>query len=111
MCGNHAHQALASAGPKYGVETIKYLYRAITPGAHQYLYSAHAGDQYGMDDAAIYKFELDGRLIGRFGKAGKQMTEFGLVNAIDCRFENVLFVGELTNWRVQKLTLHPSPPR
>ena len=83
----------------------------VSPGAHQYLYSAHAGDQYGMDDAAIYKFELDGRLIGRFGKAGKQMKEFGLVNAIDCRFENVLFVGELTNWRVQKLTLHPSPPR
>ncbi len=83
----------------------------VSPGAHQYLYSAHAGDQYGMDDAAIYKFELDGRLIGRFGKAGKQMKEFGLVNAIDCRVENVLFVGELTNWRVQKLTLRPSPPR
>jgi hypothetical protein len=29
------------------------------------------------------------------------------VNAIDCRGENDLFVGEIGNWRVQKLTLHP----
>jgi len=80
-------------------------------GAHQYLYSSHAGDQYGMDDAAIYKLELDGLVVGKFGSAGKQLTQFGLVNAIDCRTENNLYVGELTNWRVQKLTLHPSQPR
>ena len=64
-----------------------------------------------MDDAAIYKLELDGRIVGKFGKAGKQVKELGLVNAIDCRTENELYVGELTNWRVQKLTLHPSPSR
>ena len=43
-----------------------------------------------MDDAAIYKLELDGRILGKFGKAGKLPKEFGLVNAIDCRTENVL---------------------
>ena len=32
---------------------------------------------------------------------------FGTVNAIDCRSENELYVGELLNWRVQKLTLRP----
>ena len=58
-----------------------------------------------MDDAAIYKLELDGRIVGRFGKAGKLSKELGLVNAIDCRSENELFVGELANWRVQKLRL------
>ena len=31
-----------------------------------------------------------------------------MVNSIDCRSENELFVGELANWRVQKLTLHPA---
>jgi DNA-binding beta-propeller fold protein YncE len=82
----------------------------ITSGAHQYLYSSHAGDEYGMDDAAIYKLELDGRVVGKFGAAGKQVKEFGLVNAIDCRTENNLYIGELTNWRVQKLTLHPGQP-
>jgi hypothetical protein len=29
------------------------------------------------------------------------------VNEIDCRNPNVLYAGELTNWRVQKLTLRP----
>jgi streptogramin lyase len=79
----------------------------ISRGSHPYLYSSHSGDAYGMDDAAIYKLELDGRIVGKFGKAGKQAKELGLVNSIDCRTENVLYVGELTNWRVQKLTLHP----
>ena len=83
----------------------------ISRGSHQYLYSSHSGDTSGMDDAAIYKLELDGRIIGKVGKAGKQLKEFGLVNAIDCRTENELYVGELTNWRVQKLTLHPGQSR
>lgn len=83
----------------------------VSGGPHQYLYSAHTGDPYGMDDAAIYKLELDGRIVGKFGAAGKQLKEFGLVNAIDCRTENELYVGELTNWRVQKLTLRPGQSR
>ena len=83
----------------------------VSGGPHQYLYSSHAGDQYGMDDAAIYKLELDGRVVGKFGTAGKQLKQFGLVNAIDCRTENSLYAGELTNWRVQKLTLHSSQTR
>ena len=77
----------------------------ISRGSHPFLYSSHTGDPYGMDDAAIYKLELDGRVIGKFGKAGKLPKEFGLVNAIDCRTDNVLYIGELSNWRVQKLTL------
>ena len=77
----------------------------ISGGRHQYLFSSHTGDPYGMDDAAIYKLELDGRVVGRFGKAGKLPKELGLVNAIDCRKENEVYVGELTNWRVQRLTL------
>jgi DNA-binding beta-propeller fold protein YncE len=77
----------------------------ISRGTHPYLYSAHTGDAYGMDDAAISKLELDGRIVGRFGSAGKRLKEFGLVNALDCRSDDHLYVGELANWRVQKLTL------
>jgi hypothetical protein len=51
---------------------------------------------------------LDGRIVGKFGRAGKLLKEFGTVNAIDCRTENELYVGELGNWRVQKLTLKPA---
>ena len=77
----------------------------ITPGARQVMYVAHTGDPDGMEDAAIYKVDLNGTVIGKFGSAGKEVKQFGLVNSIDCRSENELFVGELANWRVQKLTL------
>jgi DNA-binding beta-propeller fold protein YncE len=77
----------------------------MTRGATQYLYVSHAGDQDGMDDAAVYKVALDGRVVGKFGSAGKLPKEFGLANSIDCRNENELLIGEMTNWRVQKVSL------
>jgi hypothetical protein len=79
----------------------------ISPGAHQFLYSSDSNDTGNLDNGEIYKMELDGKVVGRFGRAGKLMKEFGTVNAIDCRNPNELLVGEVTNWRVQKLTLHP----
>ena len=36
---------------------------------------------------------------------GKLPKEFGLANSIDCRNENELLIGEMTNWRVQKVSL------
>ena len=81
------------------------LAMCMTRGATQYLYVSHAGDTDGMDDAAIYKVRLDGKVVGKFGSAGKLPKEFGLANSIDCRNENELLVGEMTNWRVQKVTL------
>ena len=60
-----------------------------------------------MDNGEIYKMTLDGRVLGKFGTAGKLLKEFGTVHEIDCRSENEVFVGEITNWRIQKLTLHP----
>ncbi len=81
------------------------LTMCMTRGATQYLYISHAGDTDGMDDAAIYKTTLDGKVVGKFGAAGKQLKEFGLANSIDCRDENNLLIGEMTNWRVQKVSL------
>ncbi len=78
----------------------------ISPGAHQYLYSSNSNPPDSMDGGEIYKMELDGKILGKFGTAGKLAKEFGTVNEIDCRNPNALYVGELTNWRVQKLTLH-----
>ena len=81
------------------------LAMCITRGATQHLYISHAGDEDGMDDAAIYKVQLDGKVVGKFGSAGKLPKEFGLANSLDCRSENELLIGEMTNWRVQKVTL------
>jgi DNA-binding beta-propeller fold protein YncE len=79
----------------------------ISPGAHQYLYSSNSNPPNDIDlNGEIYKMELNGKLVGRFGRAGKLPKEFGTVNAIDCRSDTEFYVGELGNWRVQKLILH-----
>jgi DNA-binding beta-propeller fold protein YncE len=80
----------------------------ISPGAHQYLYSSNSNSPDSMENGEIYKMDLDGKVLGKFGTAGKRVKEFGTVNQIDCRNPNMLYVGELTNWRVQRLTLHAS---
>ncbi len=78
----------------------------ITPGANQVLYSSNSNPPNNIDVAGeIYKMRLDGTVIGKFGRAGKLPKEFGTVNAIDCRTENTLYVGEIGNMRVQKLLL------
>jgi len=78
----------------------------IAPGAHQYLYASNSNPKNDIDSGGeIYRLELDGRVLGKFGKAGKLPKEFGTVNAIDCRGNTELYVGELGNWRVQKITL------
>ena len=78
----------------------------LTSGPHQYLYSSDSNSGE-FDNATIYKMELDGTIIGKFGAGGKQLKEFGTVHQMDCRKDNEVYVGEILNWRVQKLTLHP----
>ena len=73
----------------------------ITPPPHQVIYSSDSRPGH------IYKLDLNGNILGEFGKAGKQAGEFGWVHQMACPSENVLFVGELLNWRVQKLILNP----
>jgi len=84
----------------------------ITPGPHQYLYSSNSNPDNNNSEIAavtgeIYKMELDGTIVGKFGQAGKQLGRFSTVHEIDCRNENELLVSEITAWRVQKLTLRP----
>ena len=73
----------------------------------QYLYSSNSNDPESMDNGEIYKLQLNGQIVGKFGKACKLPKDFGIVNAVDCRSENALWVGEIWNWRVQRVTLRP----
>ena len=43
----------------------------ISPGAHQYLFSSNSNDTGDMENGEIYKMELNGKIIGKFGTAGK----------------------------------------
>src|SRR5713226_4168665 len=74
----------------------------ITPGPNQVLYASDAFP------GRIYKLTLDGKVLGVLGQSGKQLKQFGWIHEIACPSENTLFVAELLNWRIQKLTLHPS---
>ena len=74
----------------------------ITPGPNQVLYTSDAYP------GRIYKLSLDGKLLGMLGKAGKQPGQFGWIHSIACPSENELYVAEILNWRVQKLTLEPT---
>jgi hypothetical protein len=84
----------------------------ISPGPHQYLYASNSNPD--ANPAAsweitgeIYKMELDGRILGKFGKAGKGLGEFSTVHEIDCRNPDQLFVSEISAWRAQKIILSP----
>ena len=79
----------------------------MTVGANPVLYVSNSNPWNDIDVAGeIYKMKLDGTILGKFGRAGKVLKEFGTVNSIDCRTPNTLYVGELVNLRVQKLVLH-----
>jgi DNA-binding beta-propeller fold protein YncE len=74
----------------------------VSGGPTQYIYLSDAFP------GRVYKLTLDGKLVGYFGKSGHQLKQFGWIHEIACPSENELYVAELLNWRVQKLTLHPA---
>jgi sugar lactone lactonase YvrE len=84
----------------------------VSPGPHQYLFTSNSnpnGNAPGSWDITgeIYKMELDGTIVGRFGHASKQPGGFQVVHMMDCRNPNEIFVAEIESWRVQKLLLKP----
>ncbi len=82
----------------------------VSPGPHQYLFTSNSnpnGNPPGSWDVTgeIYKMELDGTVLGRFGHASKQFGGFQVVHMMDCRNPNQIIVAEIESWRVQKLLL------
>jgi DNA-binding beta-propeller fold protein YncE len=68
----------------------------------QFLYSSDAFP------GRVYKLSLDGKVLGWLGKSGHQAKQFGWIHEIACPSENEIYVAELLNWRLQKLTLKPA---
>jgi hypothetical protein len=88
----------------------------ITPGPHQYLYSSNSNPNNSNPEASavtgeIYKMELDGTILGKFGKAGKLPGQLSTVHEMDCRNDNEITVAEITGWRVQRFKLFPQNQR
>jgi hypothetical protein len=77
----------------------------ITNGPTQYLYTS---DQ---EPGRVYKLSLDGKILGMFGESGRDTNQFNWIHAIACPSDEVLYVADMNNWRIQKILLRPAPPR
>ena len=74
----------------------------ITPGPNQVMFLGES-----TWPARIFKVTLDGRVLGVIGKSGRNLRQFSGGHALACPTENEIYVAETSNWRVQKLILHP----
>ena len=88
----------------------------VSQGPHQYLFASNSnpnGNRPGSwaITGEIYKMELDGTIIGKFGHASKEFGGFQVVHMMDCRNPHEIVVGEIESWRVQKLILKPEATR
>ena len=85
----------------------------ISEGPHQYLFVSNSNPNGNAPGSwkiggQIYKMELDGTVVGKFGHAGKLAPGFQVVHMMDCRNPNQIIVGEIESWRMQKFVLKGS---
>jgi hypothetical protein len=85
----------------------------ISSGPHQYLYSSNSNPDSNDSEVhkvtgQVFKMELDGKVLGKFGVPGKEPGQFSTVHGLDCRDPNAVFVTEIVEWRLQKFILHPT---
>jgi hypothetical protein len=84
----------------------------VSGGPRQYLYSTNSwpdsSDSRNLASTGeIYKMELDGTVLGKFGKGGKADGELATTHQMDCRNPDEIYTAEITGWRVQKILLKP----
>jgi len=86
----------------------------ISEGEHQYLFVSNSNSD--SNPAAswntsgeVYKMELDGTVIGRFGEAGKDLGDFQTIHGMSCRNPNEIIIAEISAWRVQKILVASMP--
>jgi hypothetical protein len=73
----------------------------ITTGPTQYLYAIDT------EPGRLYKMTLDGQILGMLGESGRGPKQFNWPHSLACPSEDVIFVADMNNWRVQKLVLRP----
>jgi sugar lactone lactonase YvrE len=73
----------------------------ITNTPTQYLYTSDS------EPGRIYKMTLDGRIVGVLGESGRGPSQFNWIHGLACPSEDLLYVADMNNWRVQRIQLHP----
>jgi hypothetical protein len=74
----------------------------ITPGPNQVLFVGES-----TFPGRLFKVSLDGKVLGVIGRSGRQLKQFSGAHQLACPSENEVYAAETSNWRVQKLILHP----
>ena len=76
----------------------------ITPGPNQVLFVGES-----TFPGRVFKVSLEGKVLGVIGRSGRQLKQFSGVHQLACPSETEVYAAETSNWRVQKLILHPQP--
>jgi sugar lactone lactonase YvrE len=74
----------------------------ISNGPTQYLYTSDS------EPGRIYKLTLDGQIVGTLGESGRGPNQFNWIHSLACPSDDVLWVADMNNWRVQKLVMRGS---
>ena len=70
----------------------------VSPGATQYLFT-------GDGNGKIYKFDLEGKLLG-WAQTSEGHGQTGcLVHTLHCESESVIYKGDCSTWMVEKITI------
>ena len=72
----------------------------LSEGSTQYLFASD------IEPGRIYKMTLEGKILGMFGESGRQLGQFNWAHGISCRSEDILYIADMNNWRVQKILLN-----
>jgi 6-bladed beta-propeller len=74
----------------------------ITNGPTQYLYMGES-----TFPGRIFKLTLDGKVLGIIGRSGRSLKQFSGAHQLACVSDNEFYAAESSNWRVQKIIVHP----
>jgi len=70
----------------------------VNPGSTQYLFS-------GDGNGKIYKFDLDGKLLGWAQTSQGHGQNGCLVHELHCESDTVIYKGDCSTWTVEKITI------
>jgi NHL repeat len=93
------HPTLANLNPNPPNASAPWALCITTSGPTQYLFAI---DQ---EPGRLYKMTLDGKILGMLGESGRGPGQFNWPHGLACPSEDVVFVADMNNWRIQKITL------
>ena len=71
----------------------------VSPGSPQYLYSGDGGN------GKIYKFDMEGKLLGWAQTSLGHGQSSCLIHEIHCESDRVIYKGDCSTWTVEKITV------